>query len=166
MSREILVAGNLDEFELVHGAGIDMVDDANRVRAGFLLDLDGGVEVAAALEIVEEVALAFVQQVVVESVFLVDRNFFFQESAADAKTLGVDDDDRSGFDQIGIVDGVRFGMVFLLGNRNLSQNALLLLKFLAQALKRIGDPGGGDAIAGVHPGNVLESGPGKRLSGR
>ncbi len=156
LPREILVSRNLDEFELVHRAGIDAVDDANRVRGALLLDLDGGVEVAAALEVVEKVAFALVQQVVVESVFLVDRDLFFQKAAADVKTLSGDDNDRSGFDQVGIVDGVRFGLVFLFCNRDLGENVLLLLKLLAQALKRIGDPCGGNALAGVHPGDFLE----------
>ncbi len=72
-----------------------------------------------------------------------------------------DKDDRSGFDQIGIVDSVRFRVVFLFRNRHLSQNALLLLKRLAQALKRVGDPGGGNALAGVHSGDLLQPALGK-----
>ena len=76
--------------------------------AGFLLELDRGVEVAAALEIVEEVALALVQQVVIESIFLVDRNVFFQDAAADVKALGTDDNYGAGLDQIGIVHCVGF----------------------------------------------------------
>ncbi len=125
------------------------------VGSGFLLDLDRGVEMAAALQIVKEVALAFIEQVVVEGIFLVDRNFFFHDTAADVESQGVNHDDGAGFDEIGIVDGVGFGVVFLLGDGNLSQDALLFLKLLAQALKRIGDAGGGDAIAGVHAGDVL-----------
>jgi hypothetical protein len=161
LPREILVPSYLDEFELMHGAGIDAVDDAKSVRSGFLLNFDGGVKVAAALEIVEEVALALVQEVVVESVLLIDRDFLFQDAAADVKTLGVDDDNGSGFDQIGIVDGIGFGVVFLLGNGNLGENALLLLKLLAQVLKRVGDTGGSYAIAGMHPGVVLNLALGK-----
>ena len=58
-------------------AGIDAVDDTESVRDGFLLELDRGIEMSAALEIVEQVALALVEQVVVEGVFLVDRDLFF-----------------------------------------------------------------------------------------
>ena len=105
--------------------------------------------------------MSLVQQVVVESVLLIDWHFFFQETAADAEALSGDEDDWPGFDQIGIVDGIGFGVVFLVGNRDLSEHALLLLKLLAQALKRIGDPGGGNAIAGAHPGDVLHLALGK-----
>ena len=75
---EIFVACDLDEFELVYRTRIDVINHAQAAGAGFLLHLDGGVEVAAALQVIEEVALAFVQQVVIQRVLLVDRNFFFQ----------------------------------------------------------------------------------------
>ena len=67
----------------MHSAGIDAVDHVNRCLGCLLFWIcDGGVEMAAALEIVEKVALAFIQQIVVERVLLVDRDFFFQETAA------------------------------------------------------------------------------------
>src|SRR6202167_2266480 len=59
---EIFISSNLNAFELVHRAGIDLVDHADQVRTAFLLETDGGVEVTASLEIVQKVALAFVEQ--------------------------------------------------------------------------------------------------------
>jgi hypothetical protein len=123
---------------------------------GLFLHLDRGAKVAATLKIVQEIALALVQEVVVESIFLVDRDFSFQDTVPDVKTLGVEDNDGSRVDQIDEVDGVRFGAIFLLGYGNLSEHTLLFLQFLAQALKRIGDAGGGNAIARVHFGYVLK----------
>src|SRR5712691_5567613 len=91
---EILVSRNLDKVEFVHRPGIDVVDDAKRVRSGFLVELDGGIKVAAALEIVEQVALSLIQKIVIESVFFIHWNFFFQRAPADVKTLRVNDDHR------------------------------------------------------------------------
>ena len=41
---------------------------------GLALHLHGGVEVALGLQIVAQVATAFIQQIVIDRVFLVDRN--------------------------------------------------------------------------------------------
>ncbi len=140
----------------MQGAGIDSIVDAESVGSGFLLDIDRGVEMAAALEVVEQVAPALVQQVVVEGVFLVDWDLFLHNAVADVKTLGADEDDGAGLDQIGIVYGVGFRAIVLLGDGNLSQDALLFLKFFSQTLKRISDAGGGNAVTGVHLGDVLK----------
>ncbi len=90
----------------MHWPGIYVIGDPSYVGSCFLLKLDGGVEVAAALEIVEKVALSFIEKIVVESIFLIDRDFSFQNGVADVKTLGNDEHNGSGFDQIGVVDGI------------------------------------------------------------
>lgn len=100
---EILASRDLDQVELVQGAGIDAIGHVDDVGSSFLLDVNRGVEVATALEIIEEVAPALIQQVLVEGIFLVDRNVFFQDAAADVKTLGTDENYGAGLDQIGIV---------------------------------------------------------------
>jgi len=131
---EIFVSGDLDEFELMHRARIDAVGNADTIGGGFLLKSDSGVEVAPALQIVQEVPLAFVEEVVVESIFLVDGDFSFKHAAADVKAQGVHHDHRSRFNQERIVDGVGLGVVFLFGDGYLGKNALLLLQFLAEML--------------------------------
>ena len=155
---EIFVSRDLDQFEFMHGTRIDTVDDPKAVRTAFLLKIDGGIEVAAALEIVEEVALAFVEQVFVESVFLIDGNLSFQDAAADVKSLGVDHHDRTRVEEEGVVDRVGFWVILLFGDRDLGEHALLLLKLLTQTLKTSGDAGSRDAVAGSHPGNILNLG--------
>src|SRR6266851_653833 len=95
---EILVSRNIDEIELVYSSGIDAVDDAQGVGSGFLAELDGGVEVTTTLKIVEQVALALIQKIVVQSVFFIDWDFSFQHSPADVKTLSIDDNHRPGLD--------------------------------------------------------------------
>lgn len=154
-SGEIFVSFDLDEIELVQGTRIDAVSHMDGVGSSFLLDLHSRVKMAAALEIVEQVAPTFIQQVFIKSILFVDRNVFFQDAAADMKPLGADEDHGSGLKQIGIVDRVGSRFVLLFSNGNLGQDAFLLLKFSSQTLKRIGDAGGGNAITGVHPGNVL-----------
>ena len=133
-----------------------MVSNVNRVQAGVLLHVDAGVEVAPALQVVEQIALALIQEIVVESILLIDRYLPFQNAAADAKALRSDEDDRSRLDQIRVIDGIRFGPVLLFCDQHLRQHALLLLKLLAQVLKRIGDTYSRNALAGVHPGDVLQ----------
>src|ERR1700683_4964462 len=140
----------------MHGAGNDMVSSMNGVWAALLLDADRSIEVAPALEIVEKIALALVQQVIVKSIFLIDGHMPFQNTMADAESLGGNQDDRSGLDQIGVIDGIGFRVVLLFCNRYLRQHALLLLKLLPQVLKRIGDTYGGNPLAGVHPGDILQ----------
>src|ERR1700758_3426290 len=104
---EIFVSGYLDELELMYGPWIDPVDDTKQVGSGFLFILDGSVEVAAALQVVEQIPLPLVQQVIVESILLIDRDISFQHAAADVKTLSIDDDDWSGLNLIRIVDSIR-----------------------------------------------------------
>lgn len=158
---KIFVPTDLDAFELVHRAGIDTVDHPDAVRTAFLLKIYRGIEMTTSLEVGQKVAFTFVEQVIVECVLLVNRNFPFQHSAADVKTLCVYHDDGSRFDQEGIVDGVGFRTVFLFGDGNLGQDPLLLLELLAQMLKRIGDAARPDPFAGVHPGDVLNLALGK-----
>ena len=145
----------------MHSPGIDAIDDTKHVGTSLFVKLDAGVEVAAALEVVQEIAPALVQEVIVKSVLFVDRDLSFQHASADMKTLSVNYDDWSGLDQVGVVDGVGCRVIFLFRDGNLSKHAMLLLKLLAQALKRIGDPCGGNALARVHLGDVLELALGK-----
>ena len=64
---------------------------------------------SAGLQVVEQVALAFVQQIVIDGILFVDRDFFLQNASADAVSLHEDQNDRTGIDLEGEVDGIRFG---------------------------------------------------------
>ena len=163
---EIFVAGDIDEFEFMQGAGIDAIDHTQSFIDGFLLKAHFGVEQAARLEVIQEVAIAFIEQIVIDGVLFINWDFFLENTAADAIAESVDDHNGAGVDEKCVVDGVALGMIFLLGDRNLSENALLFLEFLAQVLQRVGDAGGGDTIAGMHAGNVLQFSLGQRRSGQ
>src|SRR5271166_551574 len=156
LTGEILVAGDIDELELVRGSGIDSVDDTKYVGGSFLLKVHAGIEQAAGLEVVEKIALPFIEQVVVDGIFFVDGDFLFQYAVADMKAQRVKHHDGTGIDEIGVIDGVRRRVVGLPRDGNLSQDPLLFLEFLAQALQRIGNTGCSNSVAGMHPGDLLK----------
>ena len=62
----------------MQGPGIDLVDHPQRLGVGFFLNVDRGVEVAARLQVIEQVPLALVQQVVIHRVLFVDGTSFFK----------------------------------------------------------------------------------------
>src|SRR5712671_3316294 len=64
----------LDQYHLVRGAGVDQINHSQSLGIVFPPDFDFGVEVPPSLEVVEQVALAFVDEVVVQRVFFVNRN--------------------------------------------------------------------------------------------
>ena len=143
-------------------AGVDVIDHPQLLarRRCRLFHRHLGVEVPASLQIIGQVAPAFVQQIIVQRILMVNRDFSSQHTSADGKTLGVYHDHGTGVDQEGKVDGVGFGMVFLFGDGNLGQDALLLLQLLAQVLKRVGD------TARAASGRCLETGSEKTSNGR
>ncbi len=122
-------------------SGIDLVDHPQSLGVVFFLDLNLGVEMAARLQVVEQVALAFVQQIVVDGVFFVDRDFFFQHAAADVVSPGVDHHHRAGIDLKGEIHGIGFRMVGLVGDGNLRQRAVLLLESSCAAVAASRSPG-------------------------
>src|SRR5690349_21061140 len=69
---KVFVSADLEFNQLVTRAGIDDVGDAEFIlgRLRVLADANFGIEITAGLKIVEQVAPAFVEQVVVESAFL------------------------------------------------------------------------------------------------
>src|SRR6202051_2909008 len=154
--QEIFISCDVDKVESMYSPGIDAIDDTKHVGTSFFVKLDVGVEVTAALEIVQQIAPALVQEIIVEGIFFVDWDLSFQHASAHMKTLGVDDDDWSGLDQVGVVDGIGYRVMFLFRDRNLSKHAMLLLKFLAQALKGVGNASRRDAIARMHFCNIFQ----------
>src|SRR5579864_6183396 len=84
--QKLPVAGNLHHHQLVQRPRVDLVNHPQRLSVGFFLNLYLGVEVAASLQVVDQVPLSFVQQVIVDSVLFVDGDFLLQSSTADAVT--------------------------------------------------------------------------------
>ena len=99
---------------------------------------------AASLQVVHQVSLAFIQQVVIHGVFFVNRDLLPHHSTADVVALGVNHDNRTGINLEGEIDRVGFRMVCLIGDGNLRQGAVLLLELLAQPLQRTADSGRGE----------------------
>ena len=76
---ETLVARDRQLQQLVPVAGVDVVGDPHLAgRSRVLLHRDFGVEVAQALHVIEQIAPAFVQQVIVERIFFVDRDVLLE----------------------------------------------------------------------------------------
>ncbi len=76
---ETLVAGDQQLQQLVPVAGVDIVRDpqlAGRRRS--LLQRDLGIEVAQALHVIQQIAPAFIEQVIVQRIFLIDRDVLLE----------------------------------------------------------------------------------------
>ena len=131
--------------------GIDPVDHTQDLTIAFPLDLDLRVEVTAGLQVVEEVAFAFIEQVVVEGILLENRDLLLQHTPADTKALGRNRYHRARIDLEDVVDNVGCRTIFLSSDGDLGQNPPMFLVSLAQPLQGIVNPCGGDAVTGIHP---------------
>src|ERR1700676_747914 len=120
-----------------------------------LLEPNFGLEVTAALKIVEQIAPAFVEQVLIDGVLFEDRYILFERPAPDLESLSSDLHSGSRNNVECVIDGVRLLAVGLLGYGNLGQQSILLLIFLAKSIQRIAYTLHGDRIAGVHFRHVL-----------
>src|SRR5580692_12641408 len=67
VGKEVFISHKLNPYQFVPSAGVDNISDEQCVSRGIrtLLDPDLGIEVAATLKVVQQIAAAFVQQVLV-----------------------------------------------------------------------------------------------------
>ena len=109
---ETLVTCNLYLQELVTLPRIDVIGDPHCIWGSrILLHADLGVEVATALHVIQQIASALVQQVIVQCVFFVDGNILLELGAADLKAFSRDIDFGSGLDIEGVIHRVGFRKV-------------------------------------------------------
>ena len=71
------------------------------------------------------------QQIVIDGVFFINGNFFLKNSLADVVSLRGNEDDRAWINLVGEIDGVGFRIVLLLGDGDLGQSMVALLKTLS-----------------------------------
>ena len=92
VAGKICVAGDLNLHQLVARAFIDHVDDAEFVVLRIVVSPEcyPGIEIALRLQVVQQVTTAFVQQVVIECIFLEDGNRLPQLAPADPGALDND----------------------------------------------------------------------------
>jgi len=83
------------------------------------LQRDFGIEIAQALHVIEQIAPAFVQQVIVESVFFIDRDILSQLGASYLEALDRDHNLRSRLDVKGIIHGICFRTISPTGDCDL-----------------------------------------------
>ena len=159
---EALVARDRQLHQLVPFARVDVVGHPHFAgRDRVLLHRHLGIEVAQALHVVEQVAPAFVQQVIVERIFFVHRNVLLDLGAADLETFDRDLNLRSGLDVKGVVHRIAFRAIGPAGDRDLGQEAVLLLILFSQPVQGAADALHGHVVPGVHLGNVLNLSHGK-----
>ena len=79
-------------------ASMSYVTRISPADAGFFCRVTLAVEVAQALHVIEQIAPAFVQQIIVQRIFFIDRNVLLELDAADLETLDCDLDFRSRLD--------------------------------------------------------------------
>ncbi len=103
-----------------------MVDLVAARRLGFVIDL--GIEVAEALKVVAQAAVAFVEQVLVDASFLKDGDEPFDALRVNAGALDVDFHHRSAVGGKAEVDGFRRRIVRRGFELDLSLQAILFLK--------------------------------------
>src|SRR5947209_3525728 len=113
------------------------------------LKLDGGIEIAARLHITEQIPLAFVQQVIIQRIFLIDRHAFLDDVLAQVESF-----DRyfyrwSRFSLEGVVHRIARYNILLFRDADLSQPVVMLLIFLANPIQRIARLLRRDNITGV-----------------
>src|SRR5205085_3302019 len=120
---KVFVSDDLDLSQLVARAGIDDVGNAEFIlrRFGMFANADFGVEIAAGLKIVEQVSPAFVEQIVVETAFLINWNILFEYTARYSETFYPDVYNGAGIDLESAVHRIGFGVIGAFGNRDLGQ---------------------------------------------
>ena len=122
-------------------ARINRVNHPQLILRGLvvLLEIDLGIEVPTSLQVVEQIAAAFVEQVVIQGAFLVNRYIILEYRTTNPKALRSDVNDRSRLNTIGIVHGIGLRPVSPFGDGDLRQKPVLLLILLAQALQGLGN---------------------------
>ena len=114
------------------GPRINLVDGPQLigVRAAFP-KIHLGVKIAPGLHVIEQVAAAFIQQIVIERIFFIDRNISFEDATADLETLGLNIHDRTGLYVECVVHNIGFWSIQTLHHRNLRHKTVLFLIFFA-----------------------------------
>src|SRR6202008_3069845 len=95
-----LVAVDLYKGKFVPRPGIDLIDHAQGFRVTFLHDVALGIEMAAGLHVVEQIALSLVEQIFIDRVLFVDRDLALESSFADMKSAGGDQHHWTGIDLV------------------------------------------------------------------
>src|SRR5579864_4305681 len=139
--QKLLVPADADQSQFMHRPGVDLINYSQSVRAVLLLDIDLRVKVSASLQVIKQVAPPLIQQVVIDGIFLVNRNLLFQSSAADMVSPRRDQNYGTRVDFVCEVHSIRFLAMNLLRNQHLCQRTILFLKALPQPLQRITHPG-------------------------
>ncbi len=159
---EGMVAGDGQPHQLVPLARVDVVGHPHFAgRDRVLLHRHFGIEVTQPLHIVEQVAPAFVQQVIVEGIFFVHRDVPLDLAAADLETFDRDFNLGSGLDFKSVVHRIAFRTIGPAGDRDLGQEAVLLLILFSQPVQGTADALHGHVVRSVHLGNVLNLSHGK-----
>ena len=100
-----------------------------------LAHADGGVEVAEGLQMILDVAPAFVEQVIVDGAFFVDWNQFLEHVLAEFKTFGGNVYHRTAVHFEDVVHGVALGTIGAAGYFDLRKQAILFLIATANLLQ-------------------------------
>ncbi len=155
---EVLVALNDDFCECVTGSPIDSIRYAQLVFGWVRMPLDSyfNVEISASLEIIQQVTPALVDQVVIERAFFVNRHISLEDATTNFETTDSDIHRGAGINLEVVVHGICFRPVVALGNGDLRQQTVSLLIFLPQPLQGPSDMVNGNAVSGVHLGDVLD----------
>ena len=124
-----LVARNSDGREPVAVARSDGINHAQilTILRASLADGNGCGKVPEGLQVVLKVAAAFVEQVIIDRALFVDWNKFAKLTLADAESVRGNFDDRAAFHLKGVVHGVAFRTVGADCDRDLCEQAILLL---------------------------------------
>ena len=134
---KISIAGNANGGEFVAVAGIDGVNDLQilALRRGVLAHDNGSLEVTKGLQMVLDVAPAFVEEIVVNRAFFVNWHQLFQYALAEFETLGGNLHHRTAVDFEDVVHSVALGIVGAAGHLDLGEQPILLLIATANALQ-------------------------------
>lgn len=153
---EIMIALHPYRLQLLARAAVNLVNDVHVPLVSRLLTLQvhGGVKVAFGLQVVAQVAAAFVQQVVVHRVFLVHRHQALQLALADLLAVGADGDGGAFVHLEVVIQAIALRMVVAVGEQHLGFQVVVLLVVLAQTLQRAGDVLSAHPIAGLQLGQA------------
>src|SRR5580704_19764447 len=148
------VPSDLHLHQLMPLAWINRINHPQLVlfRVGLAFEFYLGIKVPAPLQVILQIATAFIEQIIIQRVFFVYWNTPLEDAAADFETLGSNDHRRSQLNVEGVINGIGFWTVGTLGDRYLRQPSVLFLIFLAQSIQRSGHQLGGNKITRMQMG--------------
>src|SRR5580704_14038101 len=87
--QEVFIVCDLEFDQLVPGARIDVINNLQLIsgRIRMLLQANFGIEITAALKIVEQIPAPLIEQVLIDCVLLEDRYVLFEQPSSDLKPL-------------------------------------------------------------------------------